>query len=136
MKTAVVLAVFLGLVVVAAPGWAELVREPEGTEVETPAVRGTALDRGSAPDRGGSLDRGSSLDIDLKIGARGFRFGSRVFGEKGYSGGAWINGETRPDGFSVDGRIEHEGKAHNFRLNADIDEWVRRVMRWRSLSDL
>jgi hypothetical protein len=132
MKTVVVFATLLGLVVVATPGWAELIREPEGAEVETPAAGG----RVEKPDaRGGAPDR-SSLDIDLKIGARGFRFGSRVSGQDGYSGGAWINGEMRPDGFSVDGRIERDGKVQNFRLNADIDEWIRRAVRWRSLTDL
>jgi hypothetical protein len=74
----------------------------------------------------------SSVDIDLKLGLNGFRFGSRLFGRDGYTGGAWLNGQTRPDGFSVDGRLEREGKAHNFKLNVDIDEWLRRALRWRS----
>jgi hypothetical protein len=78
----------------------------------------------------------SSLDIDLKLGLRSFRFGSRVFGRQGYAGGAWLNGETRPDGFSLDGRVEHGGKARNFKLNADVDEWVRRAVRWWSVTDL
>jgi hypothetical protein len=73
----------------------------------------------------------TSVDINLKLGINGFRLGSRVFGRDGYSGGAWLNGETRKDGFSLDGRIERDGKAHNFRFNADIDEWVRRALRWR-----
>ena len=72
-----------------------------------------------------------SLDLNLKLGLNGFRLGSRLFGRDGYAGGAWLNGETRPDGFSLDGRIEHDGKAHNFKLNADIDEWLRRILRWR-----
>ena len=78
----------------------------------------------------------SSLDIDLKLGLRGFRFGSRIFGRDGYAGGAWLNGEMRPDGFSLDGRIERDGKAHNFKLNADIDEWLRRAVRAWGLTDL
>ena len=73
----------------------------------------------------------SSVDVDLKLGLNGFRLGARVFGKSGYSGGAWINGETRPDGFSVDGRLERDGgKSWNFKLNADIDEALRRAMRW------
>ena len=72
-----------------------------------------------------------SLDLNLKLGLNGFRLGSRLFGRDGYAGGAWLNGETRSDGFSLDGRIEHDGKAHNFKLNADIDEWLRRILRWR-----
>jgi hypothetical protein len=73
----------------------------------------------------------SSLDIDLKLGANGFRLGGRMFGKEGYKGGAWLNGETRSEGFSVDGRVEGEGgKSWNFKLNANIDETLRKVMRW------
>jgi hypothetical protein len=73
----------------------------------------------------------SSLDVDLKLGLNGFRLGARVFGEQGYRGGAWLNGETRPDGFTVDGRVERgPGKSWNFKLNADIDEALRRAARW------
>ena len=72
----------------------------------------------------------SSVDVDLKLGANGFRIGARVFGKDGYTGGAWVNGETRPEGFSVDARVEREGgKSWNFKLNADIDEALRQVMR-------
>ena len=78
----------------------------------------------------------SSLDINLKLGINGFRLGSRVFGRDGYAGGAWLNGETRSDGFSVDARIERGGKAHNFKLNADLDEWLRRAVRWWSVTEL
>jgi hypothetical protein len=73
----------------------------------------------------------SSVDVDLKLGVNSFRLGARVFGKGGYTGGGWINGETRPEGFSVDGRLEREGgKSWNFKLNADIDEALRRAMRW------
>jgi hypothetical protein len=83
----------------------------------------------SAPDRS-TPDR-SSVDVDLKLGLNGFRLGARLFGKDGYSGGAWVNGETRPDGFSVDGRVERDGgKSWNFKLNADIDEALRRAMKW------
>ena len=124
MKTAVVIAALLGLVAVATPVWAELITEPEGAEVEKPSaeVRKPAAS-------------GSSLDIDFKLGAKSFRFGSRFFGHEGYSGGAWLNGEMRPDGFSVDGRFEGDGKVHNFKLNADIDEWIRRAVRSWSLTN-
>jgi len=73
----------------------------------------------------------TSLEINLKLGLNGFRLGSRLFGRDGLLGGAWLNGETRSDGFSLDGRVEHEGKGHNFKFNADIDEWMRRILRWR-----
>src|SRR5204863_9761292 len=78
----------------------------------------------------------TSLDINLKLGLNGFRLGSRLFGRDGYLGGAWLNGETRKDGFSLDGRVEHDGKAHNFKFNADIDEWLRRAIRWWGAMDL
>jgi hypothetical protein len=74
---------------------------------------------------------GSSLDVDLKLGVNGFRLGARLFGDHGYRGGAWLNGETRPEGFSVDGRVEREGgKSWNFKLNADIDAALRRAGQW------
>jgi len=87
-----------------------------------------------ATERGGTVEvpgTEHSLDINLKLGLNGFRLGSRLFGREGYLGGAWLNGETRKDGFSLDGRVEHDGKAHNFKFNADIDEWLSRVLRWR-----
>lgn len=75
----------------------------------------------SAPER-------SSVDIDLKLGVNGFRLGAKVFGKGGYTGGGWLNGETHRDGFSVDGRLERDGKSWNFKLNADIEEALRRAM--------
>jgi len=32
---------------------------------------------------------------------------------------------------SLDGRVEHEGTAHDFRFDAGIDEWLSGVLRWR-----
>jgi hypothetical protein len=84
-----------------------------------------------AGEDGGPPSDRSALDVDLKLGVNGFRLGARVFGAQGYSGGAWLNGETRPEGFSVDGRVERGGgKSWNFKLNADIDEALRRAARW------
>jgi hypothetical protein len=120
MKMVVAVGLLLAMVVGAGivhAGPRDLVTEPEG-----------------APADGAWTS--SSLDIDLKLGLRGFRFGSRIFGRDGYAGGAWLNGEMRRDGFSLDGRIERDGKAHNFKLNADIDEWVRRAVRAWGASDL
>jgi hypothetical protein len=83
------------------------------------------------------VEEQSSIDLSLKLGLNGFRLGSRLFGRDGYSGGAWLNGETRPDGFSLDGRVEHDGRARNFKMNVDIDEWLRRATRWwRGTTDL
>jgi hypothetical protein len=115
MRTALlILAIGLGVVAVGA--------------VPTAAEHRTLV----SDDTGGAQasDR-TALDVDLKLGVNGFRLGARVFGSQGYSGGAWLNGETRPEGFSVDGRVEHGGgKSWNFKLNADIDEALRRVTRW------
>ena len=72
-----------------------------------------------------------SLDLNLKLGTDGFRLGSRLFGRDGYLGGAFLNGLLRPDGFRLDGRLEHDGKSHDFRFDADVDEWWRRILRWK-----
>jgi hypothetical protein len=120
MKTALVLGMLLLLLVSVGPAHADprgLVTEPDGATVDAPKTP-------------------SSLDINLKLGLNGFRFGTRLFGRDGYAGGAWLNGETRPDGFSIDGRLEHGGKAHNFKFNADIDEWMRRAVRAWGVTDL
>ena len=100
-----------------------------------PLERSATLDveRGTNVDVPGT---GTSIDINLKLGLNGFRLGSRLFGREGYAGGVWLNGETRRDGFSIDGRLERDGKAHNFKLNADIDEWLRRAIRWWGALDL
>ena len=82
---------------------------------------------GAAPE---GMTTDNSLDINLKIGVDGFRLGSRLFGRQGYAGGAWLNGQVRPEGFSLDGRVEKDGRAQNFKMNVDVDEWVRRAASW------
>jgi hypothetical protein len=117
MKSTLALGLLVAMIAVAGPVGADqhgLVTEPPGA-ADAPAT---------------------SLDIDVKLGPRGFRFGGRLFGRDGYAGGAWLNGETRSDGFSLDGRFEHGGTARNFKLNADVDEWLRRAIRWWSVTDL
>jgi hypothetical protein len=104
-----------------------LLATPAHADREAPAPSSEATLEG--PD-------GHSLDLSLKLGPNGFRFGTRLFGRDGYAGGAWLNGETRRDGFSVDGRVEHGGQAHRFRFDADIDAWVRRALRGRGVTDL
>jgi hypothetical protein len=79
---------------------------------------------------------GSSLDVTVKLGPSGFRFASRLFGRDGYAGGAWLNGEARRDGLSVDGRLEHGGKTHQFEFDADLDVWRRRPVRAWGVTDL
>jgi hypothetical protein len=105
MRTVVLAATIGAMLAVTGPAFADQTRAP-GTTTE------------------------SSLDIDLKLGPRGFRLGGRLFGREGYAGGVWLNGEARSDGFSVDGRVERDGKAHGFKFNADIDAWVRRAIGW------
>jgi len=68
------------------------------------------------------------LNMDLKIGRDGFRLGGTVFGLEGVYG-AWLNGAVRPDGFSIDGRVQHPDHAYNFKLNADVADWLRRSLR-------
>src|SRR5260370_23683478 len=82
--------------------------------------------------------RRGTMKTTLVLGLNGFRLGGRLFGREGYAGGAWLNGETRAEGFSLDGRVEHDGKAHNFKMNVQVDEWLRRAARWWSpgLTDL
>ena len=107
------------------------------------AVPARAEHNGAAPEfsarelydeRGSRLDvPGSehSLDLNLRLGRDGFRLGSRLFGPQGYTGGAWLNGRLRPDGFRLDGRVEHDGKSHDFKLDADFDDWWQRLLRWK-----
>jgi hypothetical protein len=117
----IMLVVVGGLILAAAPARADHNGAPAFT---------STTDR--APERGGAVEvpgTEHSLDINLKLGLNGFRLGSRLFGREGYLGGAWLNGETRKDGFSLDGRVEHDGTVHDFRFNAEIDEWLHRMLR-------
>jgi len=80
-------------------------------------------------------DTERSLDIDLKLGPNSFRLGGRFLGRDGSTAGAWLNGALRGGGFSLDGRVERDGKAHDFRFDADLDEWLHRAIR-RDVTDL
>ena len=127
MKTTLIFSVLIATLLAAGPARADhkllLPPEPESQtpQAESPQTESPKADAPSA---------GSSLDIDLKLGLNGFRLGGRLFGSNGYAGGAWLNGETRSDGFSLDGRVERDGKAHNFKMNIDLDEWLRRAAGW------
>jgi hypothetical protein len=71
-----------------------------------------------------------TFDMDLRLGEKGFRLGGRFFGAAGVAG-AWLNGDMRPDGFALDGRVQSEGgRAYNFKLNADIDRMARTAWQW------
>jgi hypothetical protein len=112
----------LGALLAVTPAWAEHQSAPPAfSAAEIYDEHGARLDAPGAE---------TSLDINLKLGLNGFRLGSRLFGKEGYLGGAWLNGETRKDGFSLDGRMEHDGQVHDFRFNAEIDEWLHRMLRW------
>jgi len=130
MKTTLVLGALVAALVTAAPAWADHNRLVAPADAERNANADSAKPEGSTTD--------STLDIDLKLGLKGFRLGGRLFGREGYAGGAWLNGETRAEGFSLDGRVERDGKAHNFKMNVELDEWLRRAARWwsRGLTDL
>ena len=68
-----------------------------------------------------------SLDVDIKLGAQGFRIGGRLFGSSGVAG-AWLNGQIKPEGFSLDGRVQSDtGRAYNFKLDADVMDWLGRA---------
>ena len=130
MKTTLVLGALVAALVTAAPAWADHNRLVAPPDAERNADVESAKPEGSTTD--------GTLDIELKLGLNGFRLGGRLFGREGYAGGAWLNGETRAEGFSLDGRVERNGKAHNFKMNVEVDEWLRRAARWwsRGLTDL
>jgi hypothetical protein len=123
MKSFATLSTLAVMLATATPIWADHNSAPPAADAER------------AP---GSMTTVGSLNLDLKLGLNGFRLGSRLFGRDGYAGGAWLNGETRADGFSLDGRLERDGRAHNFKMNIDLDEWLRRAARWwtRGATDL
>jgi len=80
-----------------------------------------------------------TLDIDIKLGGNAFRIGGRILGDKGVTG-AWLNGQLRPDGFALDGRVQGDtGRAYNFKVDADVlDLLVRGPWYWllrRSVAD-
>src|SRR5438477_726174 len=116
MKTTLVLGMLAAALLTTAPAWAN-------HNAAAPAD----ADVGRGAKSPGSTTTDGSLDIDLKLGLKGFRFGSRLFGRDGYAGGAWLNGETRAEGFSLDGRLEREGRAHNFKMDVELGEWLRRA---------
>ena len=138
MKTTLVLGALAAALVTVTPAWADHNRLVAPADAERNANAESAKPEGSTTD--------ATLDIDLKLGLNGFRLGGRLFGREGYAGGAWLNGETRAEGFSLDGRVERgcaggapcERWAHNFKMNVQIDEWLRRAARWwsRGLTDL
>jgi len=71
-------------------------------------------------------DPSPPVDLGVTLGRDSFRLGARLFGALGVYG-AWLNGQARPDGFSLDGRLQHPDRAFTFKLNAEIDAGARRA---------
>ena len=69
-------------------------------------------------------ERTPTVDLGLTFGRDSFRLAARVFSTLGVYG-AWLNGQTRPDGFSLDGRFQDPERSYKFKLNAEIDAWTR-----------
>jgi len=69
-------------------------------------------------------EKSSSVDlnVDLRVNRDGFRLGGQLLG-LGHMYGAWLNGEVRPDGLSLDGRVQEGARAFTFKLNAEIARW-------------
>ncbi len=67
----------------------------------------------------------STLDLDVKIDRDGFHLGGRVLGE--HVLGAWLNGRLTEQGFSIDGRVQGQERAWNFKMNADVLDALRRA---------
>jgi hypothetical protein len=67
-----------------------------------------------------------TLDVEIKVGKDGFRLGGRLLGPGGVAG-AWLNGQIRPDGLALDGRVQNEsGRAYKFKLDAEVLDWLIR----------
>jgi hypothetical protein len=133
MRTTLIFGALIAMLIAAGPASADhkLLLPPDEPQAERPQTERPQTDRPQTerpnPE---ATSTGNSLDIDLKLGLDGFRLGGRLFGHEGYAGGAWLNGATRPDGFSVDGGVERDGKAHKFKMNIGLDEWMRRAAAW------
>jgi hypothetical protein len=114
---------------------ASLVQEPPLVAAPAPpegdAQSGARIEGPSAAQRQPS----KSLGIDLKIGGNGFRLGGRLSGSKGVSE-AWVNGNVRGDGVTLDGRVTgQDGAPRDFTLNLDLlPGWIGTAARlWRML---
>lgn len=68
------------------------------------------------------------LNVDLRLDRDGFRLGGQLFGLDAVYG-AWLNGQIRRDGLTLDGRVQDGGRAFNFKLNAEFTEWLLRALR-------
>ena len=69
--------------------------------------------------------RSIDLNVDLRVDREGFRLGGQLFGLEGVYG-AWLNGQFGQRGLTLDGRFQDRDRAFNFKLNAEIAEWLLR----------
>src|SRR5262245_1957850 len=68
----------------------------------------------------GEVHSSVDLKVDVKVTPDGFHLGGQLLGLKqAYE--AWVKGQVRPNGLSLDGRLQDGARAFNFKLNADID---------------
>jgi hypothetical protein len=72
----------------------------------------------------------SAVDFDMRLDHDGFRLGGRLPGLHGVWG-AWLNGHGRPGGFTLDGRLQGDGHAYNFRFDTGVEDGgVGAKLRW------
>jgi hypothetical protein len=84
----------------------------------------------AAPAPEGAPRLGGDADVTFRVGRDGFRLGGRVSGQEGVYG-AWLNGHLGRDRLSVDGRVQADRRAYNFRFDSWItDPLGRRIVGW------
>ena len=94
------------------------------------AERGDDAMAAAGPASPGVAPENHDLDLELKVGHDHFRLGGRLFGRSGVAG-AWLNGQVRPWGFSLDGRVQQDARrGYDFKFDADVRDWLRTVRRW------
>jgi hypothetical protein len=84
-------------------------------------LRLTPEARPAAPAAAEPARPATDVDVTLHVhvDADGFRLGARFSGEQGVSG-AWLDGQLRPDGLALDGRVEGSGRVYSFKLDAAV----------------
>jgi hypothetical protein len=94
--------------------------------VAAPVARAEHMTFAGEPDVAAS-DPGRTLDVQVRLGKDWFRMGGRLLGGVGVPG-AWLNGQIRPDGFAIDGRVQNDtGRAYNFKFDAALDDLLSRT---------
>jgi hypothetical protein len=65
------------------------------------------------------------LDVKLRVDRDRFTLSGKLSGLAGLYE-TWLSGRLRRDGFSLDGRVQDPARAWNFRLDAEVPEWLLR----------